>query len=86
MIRVDILSQPSEKPQNVENVIRFAAKQVGIEVQVNHTTNFAAYSQFAINPSQTPIIFINGSLEFAGRVPEINLLKLRLAEIRNQGP
>jgi hypothetical protein len=86
MIKIEILVQPSEKPQNVENVMRLAATQVGVQLQITVTNNFAAYSRYAISPAQTPIIFINGNLEFAGRVPELNALKRRLVEVRNEMP
>jgi len=86
MINIVILAQGSAKTQDVENIIRLAAKQIGAEVQINRTNNFAAYSNFAISPAQTPIVFINGSLEFAGRVPDLNLLKLRLTELKRLTP
>lgn len=86
MIKIDILVQPNQRTETLEYVIRNAAKVLNIEIQLNRTSNFAAYSNYAINPSQTPIIFINGSLEFAGKVPELEVFKKKLTEIKRLMP
>ena len=80
-MRIEILAKPNEPTVHIERLIQLAAMALKIQVQVSKTSNFAAHSQFAINPSQTPIIIINGSLEFAGKAPELEMLKKRFAEI-----
>lgn len=84
-MKIEILVQSNKNIENLERAIQTAAKGVGIEVQITRTSDFSAFSKFSINPAQTPIIFIDGSLEWAGRVPEAEALKRRLAEIRAQG-
>ena len=84
-MRIDILSKPNENCDYVERIVKIAAKTTNTEVQITRTSNFAAYSHCAINPSQTPIVIINGSVEFAGKVLELEAVKKRLAEINRLG-
>lgn len=90
IIKIDILSQKDlagqKKADIAEYVIRQAAKVTKIEVQITRTSNFAAYSAHAINPSQTPVIIVNGNVEFAGRAPEPDAFRKRLAQIKNLSP
>lgn len=86
MIKIDILTKPGEKYDHIERIIRMTAEIQKMPVQITHTNNFAAYAQCAINPAQTPIIIINGNVEFAGRSPEPDVLRRKLAEIRSHTP
>ena len=80
-MKVEILAKPSEPTGHLERLVQNAASSMKIQVQVFKTNNFSAYSHLAINPTLTPIIIINGSVEFAGKPPEFEVLKKRFAEI-----
>jgi len=80
-LKIDILTKPNERTDSVERIIREAAKMANIQIQLNRTSNFALYTQHAINPSMTPIIIINGSVEFTGLKLEILAVKRRLEEV-----
>ncbi|HOW36151.1 MAG TPA: thioredoxin family protein [Candidatus Omnitrophota bacterium] len=86
MVKIDILIKPGEKCEHIERIILMAAQFQKMEVKITRTSNFAAYAQCAINPSQTPIIIINGNVEFAGRSPEPEILRRKLAEIKSYTP
>ncbi len=81
MLEVNILVKPGEDSLHSERLIRRAAANLKIPVKVNHTSNFRAFTHLAVNPSQTPIIVINGNVEFAGPVVDIELVQGKLAEI-----
>ena len=80
-MKIDILVKPNESTAQIERLIQTAAVAIKIQVQVTKTSNFIAYSNLSINPSQTPMIIINGNLEFAGRIPDLDLLKKKMAEV-----
>ncbi len=54
--------------------------KVKISFEFKHTTKLLTISQYSLNPSQTPIIIINGIVEFAGKFDGI-LMRRRLEEI-----
>jgi len=80
-LKIDILVKPREKTDKVERIINDCAKLANIKIQLNRTSNFALYTQHAINPSMTPIIIINGSVEFAGSQLIPGAVKRRLKEL-----
>ena len=80
-MKIEILAKPTDSTAHVERLIRTAATALRVQVEVSKTSNFTAYSHLAINPTLTPIIIINGSVEFAGRAPELEILKKRIAEL-----
>ena len=81
-IKIDILVKPNQNCDHLESKIALAAKMLNIPVQIKQSSNFAAFSGYAINPSQTPIVIMNGNVEFAGQVPELDVLTRRLSEIQ----
>ncbi len=82
MLKIDILVKSYENCEKLESKINLAARLLNLEVTVNKTSNFTAFSALAINPSQTPVVIINGHVEFAGRTPELDVISRRLAEIQ----
>ena len=81
-MKIDILIKPGQDPSQMENVFKVAANLAGIPLQINRTSNFAAFSNCSVNPAMTPIVIINGQVEFAGGLPNVDLVKKRLIELR----
>lgn len=84
-MRIDILIKPGEKCDHHESILGQAARAVNVKVEIKRTSNFAAFSHCAINPSQTPAIIINGNVEFTGRSLELEAVKKRLTELVRHG-
>ena len=80
-MNIEILVKPKESTIPIERVIQTAASALKIKVQVVRTNNFEAYSHLAINPTLTPIVIIDGKVEFAGKAPNVAFFTKRLAEI-----
>lgn len=80
-MKVDILVKPEEKCDHIERVIVAASKATNIPVEIHRTSNFALYSHCAINPSQTPVVIIQGNVEFAGKTLNLEAFKKRLTEL-----
>ena len=83
-MKVDILIQPGKQSRHTERVLKAAAKTLGITLQISYTSNFGAYSHLSVNPSQTPIVIISGNVEFAGGMPDANMVQKRLSELAFQ--
>ena len=80
-MRIDILIKPGEKCEQHKSVLGLAARAVNARVEINQTSDFAAFSNCAIHSSQTPAIIINGNVEFTGKTLDLEAVKKRLAEI-----
>ena len=80
---VEIICLPCPKCEFVEKKIREAIKTIEIENKIKipfefkHTANLREISKYSLNPSQTPTVLINGSVEFAGKIEPL-LVKKRL--------
>lgn len=80
---IEIICLPCKKCEGLEVKIREMVKnieminKIKIPFEFKHTTNLLTISQYSLNPSQTPVIIINGIVEFAGKFDPI-LTKLRL--------
>ena len=86
-MKVQILGKLEEKPKmdEVAGLIKQAAVKVNVPVEISHTHNFAAFSQFAINPAKTPVVFIDGHVEFAGVETQLPTIIHKLTQIRDGG-
>ncbi len=84
-LKIDILSKPEEKVDHIAYVIRLAAQSANVPIQLSTTNNFAAFSHCAMNPSQTPVVIINGHVEFSGKAIELEAVKRKLTQIVAQG-
>ena len=81
LLTIEILSKPDERVENIERTLRMAARSNNIDLSITHTHDFRRYSHHAINPSVTPIVIIEGNVEFAGKGADMDIIKRRLAEI-----
>ena len=86
-MKIQILGKMEDKPkmEGVANLLRQAAVKVNVPVEITHTHNFSAFSQFAVNPAKTPIVFIDGHLEFAGVETQLPTIIHKLTQIRAGG-
>ncbi len=87
VMRIDILSKKGE-----ENKVKFfttglqrAAQLANIQIDINTTQNFSAFGGHSFNPSKTPIVFINGHVEFMGEMPGVPVLQVKLCQLRDKG-
>lgn len=55
--------------------------KIKIKYELKHTTDLTCISQFALTPAQTPIVLVNGYVEFAGRI-ETRFLKPKLTSLQ----
>ena len=87
LLKVVILHKPEEKYRvnQVQKALEQAARMANVKISITRTNDFPAYSKFSFNPANTPIIFINESLEFISAVPQLHMLKKKLQEIRDRG-
>ena len=83
LLKIDILAKldDSKRCDEIERLIKMASYSTKVQVQLNRTNQFARFSHLAINPAQTPIIIINGGIEFVGRKLDIDSVRQRLMEI-----
>ncbi len=83
---IEIICLPCPKCKDLESRIRGMIKnieminRIKILFEFRQHINLKEISKYALNPSQTPAIIINGKVEFAGRADPI-LLRRRLEEI-----
>ncbi len=80
-MKVDILIKPGEKCDQHKTILGLAARAVNARVEINQTSDFAAFSHCSIHSSQTPAIIINGNVEFTGKTLDLEAVKKRFAEI-----
>lgn len=81
-MKIDILLKPNEDGVAVERILQIAARNLNIPVQIKKTSNFAAFSNISVNPSMTPIVVIDGNVEFTGKNLDIQTVTKKLSEIR----
>ncbi len=86
-MKIDILCKKEEmkRTEQVARAIQRAADLSNIRVEIHLTHNFAAFAGHSFNPTQTPIVFINGHFEFSGFDINLPLIQKKLAEIRDKG-
>ena len=87
---IEVICLPCQKCAGLEMKIREMIKsiemvnKVKIPFEFKHTTTLLTIAQYSLNPSQTPIVIINGIVEFAGRL-DLVLLRRRLEAIHKAG-
>ncbi len=86
ILKVVILHKPEEKFRvaQVQKALEMAARMSNMKIDVKKTSDFVAFSNHSFSPTQTPIIFINGKMEYANAVPAPHILKKKLKEIRER--
>jgi|GEM_PF-1739068 len=82
-LRVEILAKPDDakKCDEMERTLKIAAHASRVQIEINRTNQFGRFSQLAINPAQTPVIIIDGNIEFSGRRLDFEMIKQRLYEL-----
>lgn len=87
MIKIEILCPACPSCMKVERMIKRVMENLEIEmklrpeVTITHINEYRQFSKYSINVSKTPIVVINGNVEFAGSVPDIDLLRKKLSAI-----
>ena len=86
-MKVDILGKTEDKlkMEDVERKIKAAAAKTNVPVQIHMTNNFRAFAQHSFNPSLTPIVFMDGEIEFQGSVQDVAIIQQKLIELRDKG-
>ena len=83
---IEIMCIPCSKCAQLETEIRRIIQHIEqvnnikIPYTFRHTTNLQYISNYALQPSQTPVVIINGCVESAGNVIP-TLLKMKLESI-----
>lgn len=85
-ITIEILHKPEEKYRvnQMVKVINQAASAARIKVEIIRTHDFVSFSNYNFNPSKTPIVFINKTMEFMGGLPGMFVVKRKLIEVRDR--
>jgi hypothetical protein len=85
---IEIMCVPCSKCELVTGFITNAIKAIEfknklkIAYEFKHTPNLMQATKYSVNPSQTPIVIINGEVAFAGQVtPDIVKKKLETIHI-----
>lgn len=84
---IEIICIPCQKCEYVEIKVREAIKTIEMENKIKipfefkHTVNLLNTNKYSLKPSQTPIVLVNGSVEFAGKIDPVTI-KRRLDSIQ----
>ncbi len=86
-MRVDILGKVEDKAkmEYVANLFRNAALKLHLKIEINETNNFSAFAKHSFNPALTPVVFIEGEIEFHGTAIQYNIIEKKLSDIRDKG-
>jgi len=80
---MELICAPCPKCMEVEQKLRDIVKsleaiyRIKIPFEFIHTKNLLNISKYSLNASQTPVLLINGNVEFAGKLDWI-LIRKRL--------
>ncbi len=83
---IEVICVPCDKCKGLEARIRQLVKsiemihKVKIPFEFKQTTSLRDLAQYSVNPSQTPVVIVNGIVEFAGKL-DIILLRHRLEAV-----
>ena len=83
---IEIICRPCPKCEQLQIKIHEAIKGIELQYKIKiiyefkHNPHLADLSKYALNPSQTPAVIINGNVEVAGRI-EPGILKMKLHSI-----
>lgn len=84
---IEVVCQPCHKCEFIEKKILEALRsleyeyKIKIPVEIKHSTNIKEIvGKFSLYASQTPVVLINGSVEFAGRI-EAAAIRFKLDQI-----
>ena len=86
-MKIDILGKKEDsiKMRQVANMFQRVSDLVNQKIEINLTHDFSAFVGHSFNPAKTPIIFINGQIEFAGIAPDFKLIQSKIIQIRDKG-
>lgn len=86
-MKIEILGKKEDQMsmQNTAKLFQRISSMLGIRAEITLTHNFKGFMGTSFDASKTPIVFINGKVEFAGNVPNQKILQLKLTQLRNQG-
>lgn len=85
--KIEIICKPCRKCDLLKERIDTILKAMEFKYHVKfrfelvHTTNLSAMSKYSLNPTQVPVVVINGHVEFAGFVKDPHLIRMKLEAI-----
>lgn len=68
-MEIKILGSGCAKCSKLEAVTREAVARLGLDVPVEHVTDFAEIASYGV--MSTPVLVVDGQVRLAGRVPTI---------------
>ncbi|MGE5280108.1 MAG: thioredoxin family protein [Deltaproteobacteria bacterium] len=87
---VEIVCLPCQKCEAVRRAIMEAVKNLEIQNKIQivydfkHSTNLKDLAKYSVNAAQTPVVIINGQVEFAGLI-ETGMVRKKLEGIHKRG-
>ena len=86
-MKVDILGKKEDlrRMQQAVNLFQRAGEINKIKLEINMTHNFSAFAGHSFNASKTPIIFINGQIEFTGIDLDLKVIQKKIIQLRDKG-
>jgi glutaredoxin len=79
--KIEVVCPICNKCNKAVQHINYALKTLNAKAPIIRVPNLDMIPKTSVGTQQTPVILINGKVEFAGVVPEIPLLKIRLKEL-----
>lgn len=82
LLKIEILGKAEDKTkmEQVAKMIRQAATVANVIVEISFTHNFGAFSSHSFNVAKTPIVFVDGQLEFVGMELNLGVVIKKLTE------
>lgn len=68
------------KAEDMKKAIFSAAKIINKQVEIELSTNFRQFENISVNLALTPICVMDGTSEFAGNVPSVDVIKQKLIQ------
>ena len=87
-LKIEILCQPCIKCENLLKRTQTAISmaQVHADAELSHITDLKLFGKYSVSISQTPVMIINGNVEFAGgNLPLVEQICKRLKDIKFGG-
>ena len=72
-MKIEILGMGCAKCHNLEDTVRLANKEMGIDVQIDHVKDIKQIMAYGV--MTLPGLVIDGEVKIAGRIPSANELK-----------
>lgn len=84
---IEIICRPCPKCEYIAEQIKFSMRvlehenQIKIPYELKFNTDLKGLSKFALTSAQTPVVLVNGNVEFAGKI-ETRFIKPKLTSLQ----